>query len=100
MENYTIGDFVDLIDVKTARQLYKSIKRGIAEINDAIVEEFENGKEIIKVFIQVGERIVIVNVKLSLEEDEISATPDTVYVLSMDEWLDYMLTNSKGLKIK
>jgi len=100
MENYTIGDFLELIDIKTARLLYKSVKRGLAEINDAIVDEFENGNEIIKVIVQLSERIVIVNIKLTEDAEEISATPHTVNVLSMDEWLDYMLTNSKDLRIK
>ena len=100
MENYSIEEFVELIDAKTANKIYKSVEEGLTEINDDIVEEFENGNEIIKVIIQVDEQIIIVNVKLTLEEEEISATPHSVTILSMDEWLDYLLTNSDDVQIK
>ncbi len=100
MENYSIEEFVELIDAKTANKIYKSVEEGLTEINDDIVEEFENGNEIIKVIIQVDEQIIIVNVKLTLEEEEISATPHSVSILSMDEWLDYLLTNSDDVQIK
>ena len=100
MKNYSIEEFVELIDVGTAKKIYKSVEEGLTEINDEIVEEFENGNEIIKVIIQVDEQIIIVNVKLALEEEEISATPHSVTILSMDEWLDYLLTNSDDVQIK
>ena len=99
MENYSIQEFVELIDKKTARKIYKSVEEGLSEINDDIVEEFENGKEELNVIIQMGEQILIVNVKLTLEEEEISATPHSVSILSMDEWLDYLLQHN-DVKIK
>ncbi len=100
MESYSIAEFVELIDTKTARKIYKKVEKGLSEINDDIVEEFENGKEIIKVIIQVDEQILIVNIKLTLEDEEISATPHSVDALSMDEWLDYLITNGDDVKIK
>lgn len=99
MESYSIKEFVNLIDKKTARKIYKSVEEGLSEINDDIVDGFEKGEEELNIIIQVDEQILIVNVKLTLEEDEISATPHSVNILSMDEWLDYLLQHN-DVKIK